>query len=187
MAKRDYDKAASRFLNALRRIQHGLVTQQQRVLDRAARAPRLLPDSPIEVVDLTGAPGNARAYYIYELARLSEAGKSIVKVFGRPPELLAAQNVFENGIPKLRDIRNPLTHPNDNDELDEVVWFSSVVNIKPDGRVEELVDPRYQHHDYAMAYVDALPSFLRNRIQAAIAADPPRTLDEQRADRWSEP
>jgi hypothetical protein len=176
MVKRDLDKAASRFLNALRRTGAGLEKQRERILDRAAKVPRLLHDSPYEVINLTGDDGNDLDYYIYELARLQDLGKSIIKVFGKPQDLVDAQTTFDAGIPNLRLIRNPLTHPNDNDGLDEVAFFSSVVNLKPDGSVQQLVDPRYQQHDEAMAYHSALTSYLRARIADAIAADPPRPI-----------
>lgn len=183
MAKRDLDKSASRFLNALRRISAGLKLQRQRILDRAANAPRLLPDSQFPVIDLTGDPGNDLDYYIYELARLQDIGKAIIKVFGQPQELVDAQARFEADIPNLRVIRNALTHPNDNDELDEVAWFSSAVKLKPGGGVEELVDPRYEQHEVAIAYHLALATYLRARMQSAIAAVPPKPIDQQIADR----
>lgn len=110
-------------------------------------------------------------------------GKSIIKVFSRPHELVDAQADFDAGIPNLRLIRNPLTHPNDNDELDEVAWFSSAVKLKPDGNVEELVDPRYEHHEVATAYHSELTSYLRARVQSAIVADPAKPVHQQIADR----
>ena len=178
MAKRDLDKSASRFLNALRRTSAGLEQQRQRVLDRAASAPRLPLDSQFPVIDLTGDPGNDLDYYIYELARLQDIGKSIIKVFGQARELVEAQAKFEAGIPNLRVIRNPLTHPNDNDELDEVAWFSSAVKLKPDGSVETLVDPRYLQHEVATGYHSTLTEYLRARVRSAIAANPPKPIDQ---------
>jgi len=135
--------------------------QRQRILDRAAKAPRRLPDSQFPV-SLTGDPGNDLDYYIYELARLQDMGKSIIKVFGQPQERVDAQAEFVVGIPKLRVIRDPLTHPNDNDELDEVAWFSSAVKLKPDGSVE-LVDPRYEQHEVATAYHLAPTKYLQTQ------------------------
>lgn len=92
---------------------NGLEQQRQRILDRAAGGPRWFPGEPYEVSDLTGDEGNDLDYYIYELARLQELGKWTTKVFGQPQILLDAQRAFESGIPKLRSIRNPLTHPGD--------------------------------------------------------------------------
>ncbi len=179
MATRDLDKTASRFLSALRRTGSGLETQRQRIVDRAANAPRLLPGSRIEVIDLTGDKGNDLDYYIFELARLQDIGKALTTVFGRvlgvQQGLLDAQAAFEAAIPRLREIRNPLTHPNDDDKLDQVGWFSSVVSTEPDGRVSDLVDPRYGHHGAAMAYHAALTAYLRAHVTASIESDPPRT------------
>lgn len=79
--------------------------------------------------------------------------------------------IFEAAIPRLREIRNPLTHPNDDEKLDQVGWFSSVVSTGPDGRVSSLVDPRYGHHDAAMAYHAALTSYLRAHMKASIESD----------------
>lgn len=185
MVKRDLDKAASRFLDALRRISAGLDQQRSRIVDRAANAPRLLPGSQYEVVDLTGDTGNDLDYYIYELARLQDIGKSIIKVFGQPQCLVATQTDFESSIPNLRAIRDPLTHPNDNDKLDEVAWFSSAVKLKPDGTVEELVDPRYRHHEVAMKYHAELTSYLQAHVRSALQANPAKSLDQQIQDRKS--
>jgi len=183
VAKRDLDKAASRFLSALRRITSGLETQQRRVLDREANAPRRLPGYHIEVIDLTGDTGNDLDYYIYELGRLEAVGRSVIKVYDMPQELVDAQAVFNERIPKLKEIRDPLTHPNDNDELDDVGWFSSVGRLGDDGRFESFVDPRYDQHDAALAYSAALRQYLRVHVAAAIAADPPVPLSEQIAKR----
>lgn len=60
--KRDLDKATSRFLAALRRIETGLVQLQRRTLDAAANAPRLLPGSPYEVIGPTGVLGSDLSY-----------------------------------------------------------------------------------------------------------------------------
>lgn len=108
MTKRDFGKAAGRFLNVLRRIGAGLEKQRERILDRSANAPRSFPDSPYEAIDLTGDQGNDLDYCIYELARLQDLGKSIIRVFGRPLRLIDAQAAFEAGIPNLPVIRNPL-------------------------------------------------------------------------------
>lgn len=183
MAKRDLDKAASRFLTALSRIESGLVLQRQRILDLAASAPRLLPESQTPVLDLTGDVGNDLDYYIYELARLQDTGRSIIKVFGRPPGLIDAQSAFESGIPNLRTIRNSITHPNDNDSLDDVAWFTSAVKLKRDGRVEILVDPRGQHHVVATVYLTSLMEEMRKRVRNAINSHPPKTIAEQIAAR----
>lgn len=137
----------------------------------------------MEVIDLTGDTGYDPHCYIYELGRLEATGRSIVKVFNKPQQLAAAQTAFNLGIPQLKQIRDPLTHRNDNDELDDVGWFSPVVRHNDDGRIETLVDPRYEHHDTALAYSDALQQHLRAYVAAAIAADPPLSVSGQIAKR----
>ncbi len=180
MATKDLDKAASRFLTALRRTGAGLETQRQRILDRAANAPRLLPDGPIEVINRTGDTGNDLDYYVFELARLQDIGTSLAKVFGRAlrpqQDLIDAKDAFEASIPRLRELRNPLTHPNDDAKLDNVGWFNSVISLEPDGRASDLVDPRYEHYVAAMAYHTRLTAFLREWLAASMGADPPRRL-----------
>lgn len=91
MAKRDLDKSASRFINALRRNTAGLETQRKRIVDRAANAPRLLEGTPYEVINLTGDVGSDLDYYIYELARLQDTGKSVINVFGQPQVVVDAR------------------------------------------------------------------------------------------------
>lgn len=176
-ANRDLDQSASRFLRMLRHTKAGLELQHRRVLEREANAP-LLNVTPEATVYDADDEGNDLDYYTYELARLRAMGTSIARVFGEA-SLEHAGDALEAAIPALRTIRNPLTHPNDDDRLDDVVWFGSLVRLSPDGRVEYLIDPRYHHHDLAIAYVDQLIDFLRDKVKHAIAADPPLPIDEQ--------
>lgn len=172
VAKRDLDQAAGRFLTALRRIEAGLAQQRQRILDTATNAPRLLSGTPHEVADLTGDHGNDLDYYVYELGRLRAVGNSICTVFGQPGALVNAERTFDQAIPRLKEIRDPLTHPNNNDQLDTVAWFSSLVRLTnaPIANTESLVDPRYEQHDAAMTYAATLTEFLREHVQASVAA-----------------
>ena len=169
--KRDLDTAASRFTSYIRRIHAGLELQQQRVLNRSDAAPRLpgLPDHDIAV--LLG-PDNDLDYYIYELGRLHHVGRAVLKVFGNPPTLVVAAAAFKSAIPHFTDTRNALTHPSDNDWLDNYATFSSAVKLLPGGGVEQLVDPRYEQHDAAIAYATEIHTFLRRHIRDSIARTP---------------
>lgn len=164
----DLDVAASRFANALRRIEQGLVLQRQRVLDRAENA-RCLPGHKegAEVVVLSG-PENDLDYYIYELGRLQDLGREVLKVFGSSSGVKAALDAFDAAIPSLRRARNPLTHPSNDARLDRYATFSSGVLLHPDGSVEKLVDPRYEQHDAAIAFATLIRNYLRLHIQEAI-------------------
>jgi hypothetical protein len=189
MAPRDYEKAAQRFMFAARRTTKGLKLQKGRIEWEAENAPEILPGSEVKVRVLDSDKSTDIDYYIYELARLEDIGKSVIKVFGRPPELVDAQAAFDQAIPLLRKARNPLTHPNDTDEMEGFMWFSSLVLDDGYGNPRALVDPRYGQHDAAMAYSKALTNYLSGLIQQAIEDDPPQSLAKQIAERnarWRE-
>ena len=86
-------------------------------------------------------------------------------------DIVDALAAFEEAIPALREIRNPLTHPSDDKRLDNVAWFDAVVRLLPHGAVEYLVDPRHGHHDAAVGLSAALWSYLEGTMPAA-AEDP---------------
>jgi len=166
MPTKDVDRAHSRFISAVKRIRAGLVLERSRIIDVADAAPALLEGQPYEVKDLTGVPDNDIDYYAFELGRLQDSAREMIKVFDSPPELVAALGAFELALPKLRQARNPLTHPSDDARLDRAAWFSAFVNVHPDGSVEYLFDPRYQDHEAALALADTLIAYLRAGIQA---------------------
>jgi len=166
MATGDLDSARSRFIAAVIRVERGLDLERDRIAEGAAHAPRLLEGTEHEVVDLTSVPGNDLDYYIYELGRLQDIAREVIKVFDSPPEIVAALEEFDAAIPKLRSARNPLTHASNDARLDDVGWFSALIRFKDDGGVDYLVDPRYQHHDAAKALAKALLGFLRTGLRA---------------------
>lgn len=75
--------------------------------------------------------------------------------------MVDALALFDQAVPHLRSIRNPLTHPSDDNRLDGVAWFDSVVRLLPNGSVEYLVDPRHEHHDAALELIRALGTYLQ--------------------------
>lgn len=164
MASTDTEQARSRFVVARRRIVHGLETQRARIMGRTAQAPKLFGGTGHEVTDLTGGVGNDLDYYVYELARLRELTLVINKTFDHPAEIVDALASFDQAVPHLRSIRNPLTHPSDDNRLDGVAWFDSVVRLLPNGSVEYLVDPRYEHHDAALELSRALGTYLQAEL-----------------------
>lgn len=175
----------SRYLAGLRRIGAGLEAQRSRVLDQSQNAPRIRAGGH-EIVDYTGNEGLDLDYYIFELVRLRDLGRSIRGSFKDDrAEVESMLDRFDQRIPRLAEIRNALVHIVDRDHLDDVMWFESVVRRLPGGRVEYLVDPRYGHHDAAVALVEQLAGFLRARLRRSIAEDPPLSLDQQIAARDS--
>lgn len=176
----DIDLSVRRFLAATSRITAGLVKQRHRIVDREKELPRLLAGTPEEIVDSTEAFQNDVDYYIYELGRLRDLAKTeALVVFGRPAELVAAVAEFEQAIPDLPSIRNPLTHLDDTDRLDRFATFAAAVDLLPNGKVKYLVDPRYGHHDAALELSGALSDYLRRILKQSIADEPPLPLDEQ--------
>jgi hypothetical protein len=191
----DIDASLTRFLAAARRIRAGIEHQQSRILGQEQCLPKLLEGTEYEVRDFTNSFANDIDYYIYELGRLldlvqdeaclvfSIPNENRVNVSEPervpPPELAGALEAFLLAVPMLKETRNALTHFDDSVRLDNFGSFSAAVNFLPDGSVQYLVDPRYQHHEAALALNDALVSFLRNKLTERIAADPPKPLLEQ--------
>ncbi len=141
--------------------------ERDRIQHQAGTAPRLLEGTEHEVVNLTGLPGNDLDYYIYELGRLRDEAREIIKVFDSPAEVIDALAVFDAEVPKLREARNPLTHASDDSRLDDVAWFSALVRLGPSGAVEYLVDPRHEHHDAAENLAASMLAYLRAGLRGA--------------------
>jgi len=116
---------------------------------------------------MTGLPVNDLDYYIYELSRLQDAAREMIKVFDHPAEIVAALAAFDAAVPSLRAARNPLTHASDDARLDDVDWFSALVRLKPNGSVEYLVDPRFQDHGATEILAAAMLAYLRAGLRAS--------------------
>ncbi len=109
---------------------------------------------------------------MYELGRLRDCASEVIKVFGNPTVVVAAAQEFADAIPRMWEMRNPITHASDDDRLDRVAWFSMLVELRNDGSVGYLVDPRHQHHEAAVKLATLLLEFLRSRLRESIAAGP---------------
>jgi hypothetical protein len=168
MPSKDPDKARSRFITAVKRFQTGIRLQRLRMLDAEENIPKLLPGSENELKFFAHLPANDLDYYVYELGRLQDAAREIIKVFDEPVGVVAALERFNETIPKLREARNPLTHASDDARLDNVGSFSAVIRFIDYGNMEYLVDPRYEHHDAAEALADELLRFLQEDLPDSI-------------------
>jgi hypothetical protein len=91
---------------------------------------------------------------------------------GAPADVVVGLATFDAAVPALRKIRNPLTHPSDDARLDAVAWFDAVVKLHPDGAVEYLVDPRYEHHDAAVELSRVIREFLERELARASEVAP---------------
>lgn len=160
----------------------GLELQRSRVLARHENARELLPGNPISVRVLEG-PDNDLHYYAFEVERLRHIAVASSKVF-RSEEIKGELAKLDDAIPGLKKVRDALTHFNDVPFLDDVLMFSSIVMAgdRP-GSTVTLVDPRYTHHDAAMALGEFLLSYFRDVIADARQLEPVLSLDEQIAGR----
>lgn len=123
------DKAVHRFLSASSRIRTGLNVQRQRIQDDYDNAPRVFKGEPVEWVNVSAMHENDVDYYVYEMGRLRAMVKAMDRPFGFPTELKAALKTFDAVVPRLKDIRDPRTHPADNDALDRVTTFSAAMEF----------------------------------------------------------
>lgn len=115
----------------------------------------------------------------YDLGRLRDIATQIGKRFGWPEEIQQARDRFDGAVPNAWDTRNGLTHFDPHRRNDRMINMGAIMELLPDGGVKYLVDPRWNHHDAALALAATLRQWLRCRVEAAIAADPPRPVDEQ--------
>lgn len=109
----------------MKRFIQGAGMQRERTITATMTAPRLLEGTSDKAVDLTGVSGYDLDYYVYELGRLQDAAREVIKVFDGPPHVEAALRAFDAAIPHLRAARNPLTHASDDPRLDDVGWMSA--------------------------------------------------------------
>lgn len=188
MVSKDIDRATDRFLSAAARIRNGLITQRARIMQAAAEAPKLLEGQLGEATNLTDTFENDLDYYIYEMGRARDMAVEMDKPFGHPVEIKDALAAFDEAVPNLKRIRNPRTHPSDDARLDHVGSLSAAVEFAPTypGGVTYLVDPRYQHHDAALALLDVIQAYLRGLLHAAMKERPGESLDIQIACRNAE-
>lgn len=137
---------ASRLAWWHKRISEGLDLQRERIIERELTAPRihLGPDTP-SVTVLVDIPANDIDYYLIEVSRLHELAKATIELLkGRevPLALLQAMEAMDDALPKRRQMRNALTHPDSRGRLSNVAFFSDLVVLGPDGSVHKIIDPR---------------------------------------------
>lgn len=176
----DTEAAIARFLGGIRRVTAGLNMQQQKIANNDRVIRELAAQHPDGLADFTGSPENDVDYYVYELGRLTALAREISNFFKSPPKLVSALTQFELDVPKLKQVRNPLTHLDRTARLDKFVTFSNAVNIHDDGTIEILIDPiGGSHHEAALKLSDTCATYLRQLVQNAIAEFPPQPIDKQ--------
>jgi hypothetical protein len=81
---------------------------RQRVMESGDKAPRLLENTPYEVIDLKSVPPNDLDYYAYVPGRLQDAAREVIRIIGSPQEIVDALTALDAALPNLRAARNPL-------------------------------------------------------------------------------
>ena len=175
MPTKNADKATSRYLSYLRRIQDGLELQHVRCTARADNAEQI-----VGAINYGTDPGVDLDHYAFELVRLMDTAESLWKSFNKPVEVREAIDRFLLFVPFAREIRNSLTHMVDRDDLDDVAHLSSIYRLNSDLSATELIDPAYQQYEEAIRLCEWLQTYLRQRLQESIQASPPALpIDEQ--------
>lgn len=168
-----------RFLRGLTRIEAGLALQHSRILSYNENIPVQYEGTDHELKVHTD-PEIDLDYYSMELGRLVALAEEIDRRFGASVEVRQAREAFFAVVPHVKATRNAIVHFDARPRLDDVVWLGGAIRrLYPDGRVEHLVDARYEHHEAALALAAALGRWLRGRLREALAADPAAPLDEQ--------
>lgn len=155
MPTKNPNQARRRFLRALQRTLHGLELQKRRIA------------SPLTASD-DGVFDNENDadFYVYEMGRLRAIAVAAVRTFNKPQELVDALAAFDAAVPRLKDLRDPLTHPADDRKLDSIIWAGghAELDFGPLRRVRYPVDSRYQHHDAAVTLGTLLRGWLKDGL-----------------------
>ncbi|GAB3489462.1 hypothetical protein [Flexivirga lutea] len=183
--KKDPVTAVPRYLSGTRAVRRGLELQRERILAAGTDAPLLLEGTPAEVVNFTDVPANDLWYHVYELGRLRDLTSTVANFFDEAT-LRDALTELDAQIPDLHEARNRWTHVVNDEYLDFVVNFDSIVRLTPGQRPVYLIDPRYRHHDAALACLEVLEGYLREQLRLQIQTAPPRPLTQQVAERKAE-
>nr|WP_146218415.1 hypothetical protein [Micromonospora acroterricola] len=169
----------SRLLRGLGRIEEGLKLQRSRILSYNESVAVHYRGTDHELRVHTD-PEIDLDYYAMELGRLISLSEEIDRLFNKPAEIARARAAFLMVVPQAKNIRNAVTHFDDRPRLDTVVFLGGAIRrLHSNGRVEHLVDARYEQHDAALSLVGVLGQWLRGRLHEALAADPAAPLQEQ--------
>lgn len=169
---------ASSLLHGVYRAWDGACLCRRRILeDPAETAPG---DHDVAPGQYRDSVGHDIDYYAWEAVRIMKiAAKTSSAGLGRSTALEAAVENLNNAAPHLQKFRDAVTHIEDNRWADDTLYSLSAIRLSS-GRVEYLVDPRYQVHDRLRDLVDATEIAL----QVLASPDVPAL---RRRFRWSTP
>lgn len=166
---------AGQHLWNLRRAWSGANLCRQRLADANESAPviDLGGDRP-PIKDLRGRMAHDVDYYAWEAVRIIKIATKVVGAGLRGKvEVDRALADLRREAPHLETFRHQVTHVEDNRGADDVVYFGEAVRLRPGGRVEYLVDPRYRQHDLLATLVRATETALLT-LAPPDNSEPPR-------------
>ena len=150
----------------LRRAWAGANLCRDRLAEVKAAAPVLDVGGGQEVTDLRGHAAHDVDYYAWEAVRVLKIADKVVRAGLRGKDAVEkAVSDLQAEAPDLQDFRDQVTHVEDNRGADDVIYFGEAVRLRPGGRVEYLVDPRYRQHDLLGTLVDATEAALLTLAQ----------------------
>ena len=148
---------ASTHLRNLRRAWDGANLCRTRLQEAEDNAPILAGI----IKDMRGHAGHDVDYYAWECVRIMKIAEKVIKAGLRGHAAVqSACDDIDAEAPALKDFRDSVTHVEDNRHADDVSYSGAAVRWLPGGRVEYLVDPRYEHHDYMGKLVKATETSL---------------------------
>lgn len=143
----DATELAGHRLWQLRRARRGAALSRRRLLEALDAAPVITQSAMGPVKDLTGTKAwtveHDLSYYAWEAVKILNIAR---KVRG-DHRVQAALDIVAEGSPELENLRNAVTHPEDNRTADDVLFAGAAVRMRPGTRPEYLVDPRHGLHD----------------------------------------
>lgn len=150
---------AESLLHGVFRAWDGACLCRRRVLkDPTESAPNDADLAPRQYID---SVGHDIDYYAWEAVRIIKiADKAASAGLGTRSGLEAAITNLRSAAPHLQDFRDAVTHIEDNRSADDAVYALSAIRLLP-GRVEYLVDPRYQVHDRLRELVESVEEALQ--------------------------
>lgn len=138
------------------RAWHGACLCRARLLSRDEPSQRVESGDGRAVADFIGYRGHDVDYYAWEAVRIIKIAEKVVAAGLRGKvDVERALADLRRDAPRLEEFRNAVTHVEENRGADGITYFSDAVELKPNGQVEYVLDPRYRHHDLLAALVAA--------------------------------
>lgn len=151
---------AGHLISHVRRAWAGAELCRARTNDRVEAAPRVGVLDGIELADLRGQPSHDIDYYAWEAVRIVNIAEKVLSAGLGRTTVAAALTRLNEEAPLLEGFRHAVTHPEDNRSADDVMYAGAAVRLRPGGRADLVLDPRFQTHDLLGELVEAVEAAL---------------------------